>query len=308
MLKDAINGFCMALADSVPGVSGGTVAFIMGFYDKFIGGIDDLVYGNMKKKKKALRYLIKLGIGWIIGMGMAVWILSAMFESHIYVVSSLFIGFIAGAIPLIIREEQESFQEIREGILPGVIGFLLVVAITWFNGRGGSSSMNLSHFSIFLGIQLFVIGMFAISAMFLPGISGSTLLLIFGAYIPVITAVKGLLSLQFNYLPALIFFGLGVVTGAVSIVRGIKLALENYRPQAVYAILGMMIGSFYAIVKGPATLENAQAPLGLANFNIIACVIGVGLVLGMQKMKSLSETKKEEKKIVRKRNRRRVAR
>ena len=97
MIKEAIGGFCMALADSVPGVSGGTVAFIMGFYDQFIGSVHDLAFGKMEDKKKAIAYLIKLGIGWIIGMGLAVVILSALFESHIYVVSSLFIGFIAGA-------------------------------------------------------------------------------------------------------------------------------------------------------------------------------------------------------------------
>jgi len=47
MLKDGIHGFCMALADSVPGVSGGTIAFIMGFYDRFIRSIDDLVFGKI---------------------------------------------------------------------------------------------------------------------------------------------------------------------------------------------------------------------------------------------------------------------
>ena len=57
------NGFCMALADSVPGVSGGTIAFLLGFYDKFINSLDDLFRGNMKAKKNALIFLIKLGIG-----------------------------------------------------------------------------------------------------------------------------------------------------------------------------------------------------------------------------------------------------
>ena len=52
MLKEGINGFCMALADSVPGVSGGTVAFIMGFYDRFIGSIHNLAFGKMKEKRK----------------------------------------------------------------------------------------------------------------------------------------------------------------------------------------------------------------------------------------------------------------
>lgn len=57
MVKEGINGFCMALADSVPGVSGGTVAFIMGFYDKFIGSIHDLVFGAIAEKKKQLLIL-----------------------------------------------------------------------------------------------------------------------------------------------------------------------------------------------------------------------------------------------------------
>ena len=51
MIKEGVSGFCMALADSVPGVSGGTIAFIMGFYDKFIGSIHALVFGGMKEKK-----------------------------------------------------------------------------------------------------------------------------------------------------------------------------------------------------------------------------------------------------------------
>ena len=87
----------------------------MGFYDQFIGSVHDLAFGKMEDKKKAIAYLIKLGIGWIIGMGLAVVILSALFESHIYVVSSLFIGFIAGAIPLIIREERDGVQAVWQG-------------------------------------------------------------------------------------------------------------------------------------------------------------------------------------------------
>ena len=59
MLKEGIGGFCMALADSVPGVSGGIVAFIMGFYDRFIGSIHNLAFGRMKEKRSALRYLAR---------------------------------------------------------------------------------------------------------------------------------------------------------------------------------------------------------------------------------------------------------
>ena len=288
MLREGMNGFCMALADSVPGVSGGTVAFILGFYDRFIGSINDFVFGNMEKKKTSFSYLVKLGIGWMTGMVLAVLLLSSLFESYIYTVSSLFMGFIAGSIPLIIREEKESFggsRNILKGIGFCIAGILVVAGIAWLNGKTGVASMDLGQFHIGTGIRLFFIGMIAISAMFLPGISGSSLLLIFGAYIPVITAVRGLLGMDFSYLPLLIFFGLGVLTGAVTVVKGIQFCLEKFRTQSVYAILGMMIGSFYAIMQGPATLKVPQPVMGFGNFQILAALVGLALVLGMQLMK-----------------------
>ena len=83
----------MALADSVPGVSGGTVAFLLGFYDRFVDSLDDLISGTKEKRITAIRYLIKLGIGWGIGFLSAVLVLANVFESHIYLISSLFMGF-----------------------------------------------------------------------------------------------------------------------------------------------------------------------------------------------------------------------
>lgn len=275
----------MALADSVPGVSGGTVAFIMGFYDRFIGSINQLVFGKVEEKKEGLRYLGKLGLGWIVGMGLAVMVLSTLFQSHIYTVSSLFIGFIAGSIPLILHSEGESVQEYRKGVPFLIAGIALVVGITLLNSGGGGGSMDLSQFTLMAGVKLFFIGMIAISAMFLPGISGSTLLLIFGAYIPVITAVRGLLGLHLAYLPALMFFGCGVLAGAATVVKGIRICLERFRPQAIYGILGMMVGSFYAIIQGPTTLEVPMAAMDLAHFHWIACVIGMAMVVGLEIVK-----------------------
>lgn len=285
MLKEGMNGFCMALADSVPGVSGGTVAFIMGFYDRFIGSIHDLTFGKMKEKKSALQYLMKLGAGWIVGMAMAVTVLSALFESHIYTVSSLFLGFIAGSVPLIVREEKESIREVRKGFFFCLLGIAVVAGITWLNGNAGSGSMELRQFSIGMAIRLFVVGMLAVSAMFLPGISGSTLLLIFGAYIPVITAVRGLISLDISYIPSLVFFGCGILAGAATVVKGIKLCLERFRTQSIYLILGMMLGSFYAIIMGPTTLEVPGEPLSVKSFQAAAAVAGILLVLGMERFK-----------------------
>ena len=108
------------------------------------------------------------------------------------------------------------------------------------------------------------------------------------------TAIKGFLSLKFQYFPALVFFGLGILTGAATVVRFIRICLEKYRTQAVYGILGMMVGSFYAIVMGPTTLEEPRDPLSLGTFSILACIVGLALVLGMQFVKS-KEEKKEQK-------------
>lgn len=289
MLRNMFNGFCMALADSVPGVSGGTVAFIMGFYDQFIGSIHDLAFGKMEEKKRALRFLVKLGIGWGIGMIAAVLVLSTLFESHIYLVSSVFIGFIAGAIPLVIMEEKESAREVGKGFLFLVLGIVLVAGIAWLNGQTTTGTFDMSELTLASGVKLFFIGMIAISAMFLPGISGSTLLLIFGAYIPVIMAIRSFLALNFSVVPSLVIFGLGVIAGALSVVKMIKVALDKFRPQTIYMILGMMIGSFYAIVLGPTTLQEPQAALSFGTFNWIAAIIGIVLVLGMQKVKEHGE-------------------
>lgn len=289
MLKEGADGFCMALADSVPGVSGGTVAFIMGFYDSFIGSIDRLIFGKAEEKKTAFLYLIKLGIGWVIGMALATLVLTSLFRDHIYLVSSLFFGFVAGSIPLILREEKENFRKVKKGILFFVLGLLLVVAVTAANKAAIGAGFDLGHLTAGSGLCLFLVGMIAICAMFLPGISGSTLLLIFGAYLPVLTAIRGIIGLQISYLPGLLIFSAGIAAGGATVVRGIRICLDRFRPQMLYLILGMMIGSFYAIVMGPTTLEIPQEAMTLSHFEILPAIAGVLVVLCMQMIKQVKK-------------------
>ena len=247
-----INGFCMALADSVPGVSGGTVAFILGFYDKFIGSLDGLFRGKMEEKKSALLFLIKLGIGWACGFIIAALVLGSIFNEQIYNISSLFIGFIIFAIPIVIYEEREALKKNYLNVLFALIGIVFVVAITLLNPASGQGiSVHVDNLSIGLIAYVFFAAMIAISAMVLPGISGSTLLLIFGLYVPIMSAVKEFLHMNFSYFPILCVFGLGVITGIVLFVGLIRKALEKFRPQTIYVIIGMMIGSLFSIVMGP---------------------------------------------------------
>ena len=90
LIVNSVRGFCMALADSVPGVSGGTGAFLLGFYDRFIGSLDDLFHGARAARFAAVRFLLKLGAGWAIGFGLSALVLTSFFDTHIYEVSSLF--------------------------------------------------------------------------------------------------------------------------------------------------------------------------------------------------------------------------
>jgi len=284
----------MALADSVPGVSGGTIAFVLGFYDKFIKSLNDLFFGNMVARKKAIIFLIKLGIGWVIGMVLAVLILSNLFESHIYAISSLFLGFIVFAIPIIIKEEKSSVKGKYINIIFTIIGILIVALITYFNPVSGSEKLiDITSLNLGLCIYIFVVAMVAISAMVLPGISGSTLLLIFGLYIPIITALKELLHFNFSAIPAIIIFGLGVLAGIGLVIKLIKIALEKHRSATIYTIIGLMIGSLYAIIMGPTTLTIPKDPMSIKTFSIIFFIIGGIIILGLEKIKmTLEKTSK----------------
>ena len=292
MIRQFINGICMALADSVPGVSGGTIAFILGFYDHFIGSINDLIYEKGEKRKEAFIFLVKLGVGWVCGMIAAVLVLSTAFQTHIYFVSSLFMGFIIASIPLILKQERDSFAGRYGNIVFAIIGAAIVAGITLFNQSSFVTGVQLDKLSVPLAIYIFIAGMIAISAMFLPGISGSTLLLIFGLYLPVISGIKEFLHLNLAVFPGLCIFGLGVIAGALSVVKGIKICLDKFRSQTMYTILGLMAGSLYAIAMGPTTLDVPQEALSIHNFSFVAFIIGIAVVVGLQFMGNRKESVK----------------
>lgn len=298
MIMNFIRGFCMALADSVPGVSGGTIAFLLGFYDRFIGSLDGLISRDGQIRKKSLLFLLKIGVGWVVGMCLSVLILASLFETYIYDISSAFLGLILFSIPLIIAEEKKVLKHQYKNLVFLVLGIAIVALVTYFNPVSGKGvDVNVSNLSFGMGVYVFVAGMVAIAAMVLPGISGSTLLLIFGLYVPIITSIKEFLHLNMQYLPVLIIFGLGVITGIISVVKVLKAGLEKHRSAMVYLIIGMMVGSSYAIVMGPTTFSEPKAPLSISTFSILFFVIGAVLVLGMQKLKVMGEKAEQKEKM-----------
>ena len=164
----------MALADSVPGVSGGTVAFLLGFYDKFIQSLNDIFLGKKQERIEAFKFLAKLLVGWLIGFCSAVLVLTSVFESHIYAISSLFLGFIIFAIPYVIAEEKETIKGHWWHLIFAVIGIAVVVVISLLNPATGSGlKIDVGSLNPGLIIYVFVAAAIAITAMILPGISGA---------------------------------------------------------------------------------------------------------------------------------------
>lgn len=286
-----LTGFLMAIADSVPGVSGGTIAYITGKYETFIGSIAALGSKSSKDEKKhAIEFLLKLGIGWVVGMVLAISLIASLVSVKPYELVSLFLGFIIISIPFIAREERILKHIELKNILCLLGGIITVVSITYFS----SSVINLgTETSILKYIYIFIAGIIAISAMILPGISGSTFLLIFGLYIPIITAVKGVLHLDFSGLTICLVFGVGVLIGLFYFSKFLKHLLAQYRLQVVFVVIGLMIGSIYAIIMGPTALtdDNKQslglAPLNLENFKLVWGLIGVATILGLEKLKNI---------------------
>lgn len=279
----------MALADSV---SGGTLAFILGFYDDFVNSLNNIISGEREKRANALKFLFKIGIGWVIGFILSVLFITSIFEKNIYEISSLFLGFIIASIPLIIKSERKTLKGNNKYIIFLIIGIIIVFSMTYFNPMtGGGHSFSIRFHDLNL---LFISAMVAISAMVLPGISGSTILLIFGLYTPILNAIKQVLKLNFEYLPALIIFAVGILAGILITVRAVRSLLRKFRVQTIYCIIGLMIGSIYSVIMGPTSLEIPKLPMSISTFSIVFFIVGCILVPGLEKLKTILKNKNIE--------------
>ena len=293
MILTAFHGFCMALADSVPGVSGGTIAFILGFYDKFLDALHSLFGRDAGARRAAVRYLLKLGAGWVIGMGACVLALSKLFEAHIYFMSSLFLGLTLASFPFVIRAEQKALRGQARNVPFAIFGLLLVVLLTLLRANTTGAAVRFAGAPVWMLGYIFLSGAVAITAMVLPGISGSTILLIAGVYLPAIQAIKSFLGLDFSVFTGLCALGLGILAGIALSIHAIRAALKKYRSQMVWLILGLMAGSLYAIVMGPAGLDAPQPPVGLRTFDLAGFMLGVAALLGLEALRRIWKTRPE---------------
>ena len=169
--------------------------------------------------------------------------------------------------------------------------------MTYFNpvtNSGNSFSIKYDNLNLLFIAYIFVSGMISISAMVLPGISGSTILLIFGLYAPILNAIKQVLGLNLDYLPAIMIFGVGVLVGVLVTVRTVRSLLRKFRAGTIYCRIGLMIGSTYAVIMGSTSLEIPRPPMDASTFNIVFFIIGCTLVPDLEKLKTILKNKNIE--------------
>lgn len=121
--------------------------------------------------------------------------------------------------------------------------------------------------------------------MVLPGISGSSLLMSCGLYLPVIAAMEDLLHFQFCQFWLLAAVGLGALVGFAVAPHCIRHWMRKAQGAITYAVLGMMLSSLYAIVVGPTTLKVPQHVMTLSDFHILWFALGIAVMLGLEALK-----------------------
>lgn len=290
-----LKGAAMGAADVVPGVSGGTIAFITGIYDELLrsigaipGAVLLLLRGRIRDAWKAANgtFLLILLSGVLTSVFSLAKLISYLLEGHPIPIWSFFFGLILVSVHLVGKEIQ------RWG-LSRIIGLILGVAFAYLITVAAPVQWSSS------GMSLFFAGAIAICAMILPGISGSFILVLLGLYPVVLAAVKTL------DIGTLMFFATGCLVGLLSFARVLGWMLGRWRDLTLAFLTGLMLGSLNKVWPWKETLTwrtNSQgertpvleqniSPDSFANLTgqdpqlmlaVLMAVAGIVLVLGLE--------------------------
>lgn len=240
----AVTGLIMGMAEVVPGVSGGTIAFVAGIYEKLLESIDQVRAGVTDIPKNGLKtllndldwtFLFSLISGMLLGIVTGVFAITHFLEHYPPVIWAFFFGLIVASSIYMLGKIKLSGQTWVLVILGVVVAYVLG---TYNYGSGNE---------VWWFIML--CGMIAITALVLPGISGSFMLLMLGMYTFIIRdTVKGLMvDFSFDKVTNLVLFGLGCLVGLFSIARFLRWALHRYHDGTVALLTGFMVGSLQRI-------------------------------------------------------------
>lgn len=272
-----IKGFIMGIANIIPGVSGGTLALILGIYEEFIGAISHF-FSNFKKN---ISFLIPI----VIGMGLAIVSLSNVIDysyKHFPIPTCLFfVGLVLGGIPMLaskVKGKKESKKVSNYFIF--LATFLLVIVMTLSDVIFGEGlKVSFSNMNVIGYILLFLVGVVAAATMVIPGVSGSLVLMLLGYYYPVIGVIKELTKFKNlgENLVIVSIFGIGVLIGIVLISKLIEFLFKKYEVKTYFGVLGFIVASVIAIplstlLEGGVVFSVLQILIGL-----IFATLGVGI-------------------------------
>ncbi len=265
-LNEVFLGFLIGATMSVPGVSGGTIAVCLGCY----GNI--LTAAATWKKKDSLFYLLRIGIGGILGFFSAARFLNYAFEQVPLMMTLIFFAAAGTGIVLLGKEMVKKIS--LNGILCFLVGFGTVLAVENIPQGKGSET-------IFLSVLW---GIFLAAGIILPGISTSHLLFVFGLY----DDVAALSRIQ-DILP-LIPLGIGTLIGFGILTKPLATAWEKYPQLCQSLILGFASGSLKALLE-PCFNKPNHATLWLVQIGV-GVFISLFTVWGILKINKRREMKK----------------
>jgi len=230
----------MGAADVVPGVSGGTIAFISGIYEELIGSLNNINFSLLKNlknegfkstwKKVNGPFLLALLSGVFVSIISLAKGVEWLLENHPILLWSFFFGLVLASIIYIGKQIKIKPSDYIL-FLAMAVGAVVAYLITTLNPAETSDT----------NLFLFFAGALAICAMILPGISGSFILVIIGAYGPVLEALNS------RNLKMILIFGAGAVVGLLSFSKLLKWFFEKYNRLTLAVITGFMIGSMNKI-------------------------------------------------------------
>lgn len=248
--KNIYRGLLMGITDLIPGVSGGTVAFILGIYDRLLASISGFF---SREWKKHLRFLVPLGIGMVAALLIFSRFIDYLLEHHLEPTQFFFMGLIIGVIPFILRQASAKQNFKGSHIVVLMIVAILLASLAFVKPNEAAEPITSLSLPIFFG--LFFSGWLASMAMLLPGISGSFILLLLGVYTTAIRALK-----DFN-LPLIMVIGAGVIVGFIVSSKAIRYLLSNFQYMTYAVIVGLIFGSFFVMFPGIPTGGNLIASI-----------------------------------------------
>jgi putative membrane protein len=280
----------MGAADIVPGVSGGTVALVLGIYDRLIRnirtgarGLKQLLTGNFSGLGQTLRdiewvWLIALLVGILAAIAALSSVLEQLLEDEPIAMAGLFFGLVVGTIWIAWHLlERTDLTAIGIMAAVGIVMFFLLGLRADTEVAEGAEEIVTRPFWAFA-----LAGAIAICAMILPGISGSFILVILGMYTEVLGAVN---DRDFASLAA---FVVGCVVGLAVFSTLLHWLLEHHRNQVIAAMIGLMLGSMRVLWPWPngTFTTTLEAPSGEVALPIVLALIGASAVIAVEHFSS----------------------